>query len=69
VTTLPVPGWLPGSVSSGFWVPDIFFYLRIEILTLTNQYIDIHENIPPYLYPGHYQPPGSASNGLQVPNI
>ena len=32
--------------SSGLQVPDIIFIVRIEILTLTNLYLDIHEGIP-----------------------
>ena len=45
-TSLAVPGWPPGSASSGFQVPGIIFDLRNEILTLTNLYLDIHEGIP-----------------------
>ena len=36
VTSVSVPGWPPGSDSRGLKVPDTIFYVRIEILTLTN---------------------------------
>ena len=46
---------------------DIFFYAKIEILTLTNIPLDIHDGIlgvTSISVPGW--PPGSASSGLQV---
>ena len=46
VTSLAVSGWPLGSASRGLQVPNIIFYLRIEILTLTNLYLDIQEGIP-----------------------
>ena len=46
VISLSVPGWPPGSASSGLQVPDIIFDVRIEFLTLTNLYLDIHEGKP-----------------------
>ena len=47
-------------------LPDIILDVRIEIFTLTNIHLDMHEGIIEYdnvSVPGW--PPGSASNGLQ----
>ena len=55
---------LPPAASRG---PDIIFYARIEILTITNLPLDIHDGIlgvTSISVPG--RPPGSASSGLQV---
>ena len=51
MTSLSVPGWPPGSASSGLQVPDIIFDVRIEILTLTNLYLDMHKGIPKCDFP------------------
>ena len=45
VTSLAVPGWPPGSTFSSLNLPNIIFDIRIEILTLTNLYLDIHEGL------------------------
>ena len=63
-----VPGWPPGSDSRVLQVQDIVFNTRIEILTLTKLYLDLHEwilcvtskSVPDW-------PPGSAAGGLQEP--
>jgi hypothetical protein len=46
VTFQIVSGWPPGSASSGLQETGIIFDLKIEHLTLTNLYLDIHEGIP-----------------------
>ena len=46
MTSLSVQGWPPGSASSGLQVPDIIFGVEIELMTLTNIYLDTQEGIP-----------------------
>jgi hypothetical protein len=65
-TSLAVPGWPSGSASNGLQVLNIIFDFRIEILTLTNLYLDIHEGIPKCYLPICTW---LASIGLQLPGI
>ena len=69
VTSLPVPGhWQPpGSSSSGIKEPDIIFDVRIEILTLTTLYLDIHEDIPECDLPTWTWPLPASRISLQRP--
>ena len=63
-----VPGWPPGSASRGVHLQYISFDTRIEIMTLTNLYLDIHECIlcvTSKSVPGC--PPGSGAGGFQEP--
>ena len=65
-----VPGWTPGSASSDLQVQYIIFETRIEILTLTNLYLDKYEGILSMTFksvPGW--PAGSASRDLQLKYI
>ena len=45
LTYISVTGWPPVLVYSSLQVPDIIFGVRIEILTLKNLYLDIHDGI------------------------
>jgi hypothetical protein len=68
VFDLKICTWLASRISlHGLQVKDIFFDKRIEILTLTNLYLDICKGIcrvTSKSIPG--RPAGSAAGGLQV---
>ena len=72
VTSSSVPGqpWLQYlPVTTSRW-PDIIFYMRIEILALTNLHLDINEGILELdLYICTWRPPWSAFNSFSWPNI
>ena len=71
VTSLFVAGtWLASRISLRR-PPGARYYfdVRIEIQTLTNLYLDIHEGIPKYDLPLCTWPTSTASSGIQVPDI